>query len=62
VNDNAASPQPLPVDSRSAPALTGNYPGRTTRSRHSSQTLETVKHHLKPIWADSNGQRNTSVS
>src|SRR6266487_1501706 len=33
-----------------APALTGTYPGsqHNTGPRYRSQTLETVKHHLKP--------------
>jgi hypothetical protein len=30
--------------------------------RYRSQALESVKHHLKPNRADSNGQRNASVS
>jgi hypothetical protein len=44
-------------DPGTAQALTGIHPGYTPPSPHSGQTLETVKHHLKPIRQPSVGLR-----
>jgi hypothetical protein len=45
------------VDYGTAEALSGTYPRDRRTVSHSSQTLETVKHHLKPIRERSVGAR-----